>query len=234
MFNEQRNSRFVLVILVVALLVSLGGCGPRLTPTPLPSPTLMPLTSTSAPTSTPILSATPMSPIPPPALTLERQPTVEVVKVGQDVAIVAKIEPLQKVDLRWRVTGTSGGKVYPETGDAVIYTAGSQPGTDVVTAEGTTAGGAPIKQSTSFKVEPLPTPTPTITLSPTLTPTPTPRTPTATPSNTPRPAIAPPPVAPVSPTCSQWTFESSTTEGWVAARGPDWTDNYAQEATVSS
>ena len=164
MFKEQRNSQFVLVALVVALSVILGGCGLGLTPTPLPSPTQMPLTSTSASTQTPILSATPMSPTPTPAVTLVWQPTVEVVKVGQDVAIVAKIEPLQEMHLRWRVTGTSGGKVYPEAGGAVIYTAG-QPGTDVVTAEGTAAGGAPIKQSTSFTVGSLPiTRTPTITL----------------------------------------------------------------------
>jgi len=177
-FKEQRNSQFVLVALMVALSPILGGCGPKLTPTPLPAPTLMPLTSTPAPTQTPIPSATPTSPAPTPALTLERQPTVEVVKVGQDVAIVVKIEPLQEIHLRWRVTGTSGGKVYPAAGDAVIYTAG-QPGTDVVTAEGTAAGGAPIKQSTSFTVEPLPiTRTSTITLSPTLTPTSTPQTPT--------------------------------------------------------
>jgi hypothetical protein len=97
----------------------------------------------------------------------ELQPNVEEIQVAKEVAIVAKIEPHQKVELTWSVTGTSGGKVYPQKGEAVIYTASDKPGTDIVIAEGTTAGGASVKNSRVFKVVPqAPTPMPMPTASP--------------------------------------------------------------------
>lgn len=69
----------------------------------------------------------------------------------------------------------------PETGDAVFYTAGN-PGVDIVTAEGTTAKGAPVKERVSFNVVPASKVT---QVPPTFTPMPltvTPLPPTATPS----------------------------------------------------
>jgi hypothetical protein len=117
----------------------------------MPTPTSIP------PTATPI----------PSTLMFELQPNVEEIQVGKEVAIVAKIEPYQKVELTWSVTGTSGGKIYPQQGVAVIYTASDKPGTDIVTAEGTTAAGASVKNSRVFRVIPqAPTRTPMPTASP--------------------------------------------------------------------
>jgi hypothetical protein len=161
MLSKRRNNLLAVATLVVALGV-LAGC--THTPTPLPTPTPIPLTATLVP----------------PTVEFVIQPSTQEITVGLEVAIVAKIEPPQKIDLTWSVTGTSGGKVFPEKGWAVIYTAGGNPGTDIVTAEGTTAGGVWIKQSTSFKVNPPLTLPPPITLSPTFTPVP----PTATPTPT--------------------------------------------------
>lgn len=148
MFNEQRNNQLTLATLVVALLTILGGCGPTPAPTPLPTSTATPmLTSTPIPpTFTPV----------PPTVRFDIQPNIPEIQVGQEIAIVANVEPPQKVNLTWSITGTSGGRVFPETGGAVIYTAGGKPGTDIVTAEGSTASGALVKHSTSFKVIPPP------------------------------------------------------------------------------
>ena len=124
----------------------------------MPTPTSVP------PTATPV----------PSTLLFELQPNVEEIQVGKEVAIVAKIEPNQKVELTWSITGTSGGKVYPQKGEAVIYTASDRPGTDIVTAEGTTAAGGSVKNSRVFKVVPqAPTRTPMPTASPVAVPGPT-------------------------------------------------------------
>ena len=68
-----------------------------------------------------------------------------------------------------------GGQLDPGTGEQVVYTAGKE-GTDIVVAEGTTAGGTPVKQTVTLivvgeVVEEVPTPTDTL-VPPTETPTP--------------------------------------------------------------
>jgi hypothetical protein len=108
-------------------------------------------------------------------------------EVGKSVAIVAEVEPLERLDLRWSVSGTSGGELNTDTGEQVVYTAGKE-GTDIVVAEGTTASGAPVKQTVTLTII---APTPTATLTPTNTFTPTPTntfTPTPTNTFTPTPA----------------------------------------------
>ena len=109
---------------------------------------------TSAPTSAPAT-------LPPPAVTLNVNPGTQV-PVNQSVAIVADIVPYEEINLKWTVTGNSGGNVNPNTGEQVVYTAGNTPGTDIVIAEGTTNSGARIKQTVSFIVEAGPTPPPLV------------------------------------------------------------------------
>ena len=159
MVTKKRLVRLILAVASAMQLVVAAGCGPgpMSTPTPLPPPTSMPAPTSMPPTVTQA----------PPALTFELQPNIEEIQVGKEVAIVAKIEPNQKVELTWSVSGTSGGKVYPQKGEGVIYTASDKPGTDIVIAEGTTAGGASVKNSRVFKVVPqAPTRTPTPTAAP--------------------------------------------------------------------
>jgi hypothetical protein len=73
------------------------------------------------------------------------------VQVGKSVAIVAKVEPLEKLDLKWSISGTAEGALNTDTGEQVVYTAG-QEGVDIVVAEGTTASGVPVKQTVSLTV----------------------------------------------------------------------------------
>lgn len=123
---------------------------------------------------------------PQPTLTLEVSPGTEV-QVGKGVAIVAQVEPLEELDLKWSVSGTAEGKLNTDTGEQVIYTAGKE-GTDIVVAEGTTASGAPVKQRVTLTVvggtvavvtltSPPQPPTDTPSPSPTETPTPPPQPP---------------------------------------------------------
>ena len=130
------------------------------------------------------------TPQPQPTFVLNVSPGTEV-QVGESVAIVAGVEPLEKLDLKWSVSGTAEGKLNTDTGEQVVYTAGKE-GTDIVVAEGTTASGAPVKQTVTLTVlgEPVaevpPTPTPqpptdTPSLTPTETPTPMPQPPTPIP-----------------------------------------------------
>ena len=82
---------------------------------------------------------------------LRARPGTEV-QVGQSVAIVAVVEPLEKLDLEWSVSGTAEGTLNANTGEQVVYTAGRE-GTDIVVAEGTTASGASIKQTILIVVD---------------------------------------------------------------------------------
>jgi hypothetical protein len=77
--------------------------------------------------------------------TLKARPGTEV-QVGQSVAIVAVVEPLEKLDLKWSIYGTAEGELNTDTGEQIIYTARKE-GEDLVVAEGTTASGAPVKQT---------------------------------------------------------------------------------------
>ena len=112
---------FPFVALLLTLSLTIAGCGG--TPTPKPQPTLA----------------------------LKVRPDTTEVQVGESVAIVAEVEPLEKLDLRWSVSGTAGGTLNTDTGEQVVYTA-SQEGTDIVVAQGTTASGARVKQTVSLTV----------------------------------------------------------------------------------
>jgi len=93
------------------------------------------------------------TPIPKPQSTfaLEVSPGMEV-QVGQRVAIIAKIEPIEKLNLKWSVSGGDAeGKLNTYEGEQVIYIGGKE-GIDFVTAEGTTASGVPVKQTVSLTV----------------------------------------------------------------------------------
>jgi len=200
---------FPFVSLLLTLALAITGCGS--TPTLKPQPTF--------------------------ALKVRPETTTEV-QVGQSVAIVAEVEPLEKLDLKWSVSGTAEGTLNTDTGEQVVYTAGKG-GVDIVIAEGTTASGVPVKQTVSLTVA-TPVPPTDTPMPPTDTPvpptdTPVPQTDTPVPpTDTPVPPTATPVPPTATPTCPQWTFESGTAEGWVAARGPAWTDNYALGATVTS
>lgn len=123
---------------------------------------------------------------PQPTFDLQVSPETEEVQVGTEVAILAKVEPVEKLDLQWSVSGTAEGTLNTYTGERVIYTA-SKSGTAFVVAEGTTASGVPVKQTVTLTVvtpvpptdTPSPTPTETVpltdTLSPPVTETPTPQ-----------------------------------------------------------
>jgi len=155
-------SPFIALLLTLSLTVP--GCGGTPTPTPTPKPQ--------------------------PAFTLEVKPGTEV-QVGKDVAIVAKVEPLEKLDLKWSVSGTAEGTLNTDTGEHVIYTAIKE-GTAFVVAEGTTDNGVPVKETVSLTVV---APTPTATPVP---PTATPVPPTATPVP-PTDTPAPPTITPTHP-----------------------------------
>jgi hypothetical protein len=162
MIVKQKRIRLLFPFIALLLTLSLTIAGCGDTPTPKPQPTFA----------------------------LEVSPGTEV-QVGRSVAIVAKVEPLEKLDLEWSVSGTAEGTLNADTGEQVVYTAGKE-GTDIVVAEGTTASGAPVKQTVTLTVvggavvEVSPTsppqpPTDTPSPSPTETPTPVLQTPSPTP-----------------------------------------------------
>lgn len=150
-------------------------------------------------------------------------------KPRQEVGISVDISSVTGVALNytWK---TDGGEIVKGQGSpAIIYRVPDEPGTYNVRVV-VEWDDQSVERVTSIKVEEEPTPTPTPSQPPTDTPVPQ----TSMPTNTPELATATPSVMLTSTTCPQWTFESGTTEEWVAARGLDWTDNYALEATVTS
>ncbi|MBL8062282.1 MAG: hypothetical protein JNK32_04640 [Anaerolineales bacterium] len=79
---------------------------------------------------------------------------------NSSVSVIVEVEPAQALDfLKWTVTGTGGGSVTPDTGGQVVYTAGPNPGVDIVVAEGTTPEGIFIHETTTITVESGPEPT---------------------------------------------------------------------------
>lgn len=82
---------------------------------------------------------------PAPATSSSSTPTVRMLvspgsslAANSSVSVIVEIEPPQPLDLlKWTVTGT-GGSITPDTGGQVVYTAGLNPGMDIVVAEGTT------------------------------------------------------------------------------------------------
>jgi hypothetical protein len=138
MVTKQKRGRrfFSYKVLFIVLSLILVGCG-------------APSTSSSG--------------APAPTFTLDVRPEKKV-QVGKSIAIVANVEPLEKLTLTWSVSGTSGGSLNGTSGEQVVYTAGPREGTDIVVAEGTTASGVPLKQTVVVTVvdeqAPLP-PTPT-------------------------------------------------------------------------
>jgi hypothetical protein len=177
MVRKQKQAWLFLpfVALLLAVLLAIAGCGG----TPAPTPTLRPQ----------------------PTFALEVSPGTEV-QVGKSVAIVAKVEPLEKLDIKWSRSGTAEGKLNTNTGEQVVYTAGEKEGVDIVVAEGITASGVPVKQTVSLTVvgkAVAQAPTPTVT--PVL-PTDTPVPPTDTPVP-PTPTPQPSPVAPITLTSLQ-------------------------------
>jgi len=168
MIVKQKQARLLFSFVALLLILSLTMAGCGSTPTPKPQPTFA----------------------------LEVSPGAEV-QVGKDVAIVAKVEPLEKLDLEWSVSGTAGGKLNTDIGEQVIYTAGKE-GTDIVVAEGTTASGVPVKQTVSLTVvgEPVAqAPTSADTpLPPTDTSSPPLETPKPPPCQSTRPSLDGPPV----------------------------------------
>jgi len=161
MITKQKwvKSFFSAVTLLPTLAFMIVGCGRTPTPEPTPEPTPTPK---------------------PPAFVLEVRPGTEV-QAGDSVAIVAKVEPLEKLNLEWSVSGTAEGKLNTETGEQVIYTAGKE-GVDNVIAEGTTASGMPVKQTATLTIIGVPTPT-----AARMMPTDTPRPLTETPAISPEP-----------------------------------------------
>jgi len=127
-FAQQKTIWAYLAFSILLVLSVVAGCGP----TPQPTPT-------ATPTSAPI------------SLVLDVNPNVKEIEAGTTVAIVARVSTGEEASLTWSVEGTSRGELSSETGDAVFYTAGD-PGADIVTAEGTTADGAPVKERVSFNV----------------------------------------------------------------------------------
>jgi hypothetical protein len=160
--KKQARYFFPLIALLLTLWVTMTGCGGA--PTPNTMPTLAPQPTSQLP----------------PTFTLEVSPGTEV-QVGKSVAIVAKVEPLEELDLKWMISGTAEGMLNTDTGEQVVYTAGKD-GVDIVVAEGTTASGLPVKQTVSLTVvaqpmteppttSPLPTDTPSSIEEPTEEPT---------------------------------------------------------------
>jgi hypothetical protein len=129
------------------------------------------------------------TPKPQPTFALEVSPGVKV-QVGQRVAIVAKIEPIEKLSLEWSVSGDAEGKLNTYEGEQVIYIGGKE-GTDILVAEGTTASGVSVKQTVILTV---------VDELVTRTPTPSPTSPSASPPPT-LPSASPPPT-PLSPSPS--------------------------------
>lgn len=104
---------------------------------------------------------------PAPAASSSPTPTVRILvspgsslAANSSVSVIVEIEPPQPLDfLKWTVTGTGGGSITPDTGGQVVYTAGPNPGVDIVVAEGTTPEGVFIRQTTTITVEKGPEPT---------------------------------------------------------------------------
>jgi hypothetical protein len=85
-----------------------------------------------------------------------------------------KVEPYEKLDWRWNVSGTGEGKLNTNTGENVVYTAGRE-GVDIVEVEAKTASGATVRQTFAFTLVAAPTvssPSPAVLtrLPPTATP----------------------------------------------------------------
>jgi hypothetical protein len=162
MFAKQKQIRFLLpfAALLLTLSSTTAGCGGTPTPTPKPQPTF-------------VLRVEPETKVP----------------VGGSASIVAKVTPLEKLDLKWSVIGEAGGTVKPDTGEHVVYTAGNKEGIVFVVAEGKTASGVPVKETVTLTIVGAPVPlaqvTPTLVLQP-LTAMPTNPTPTICPSFRPR------------------------------------------------
>lgn len=168
--RSQGPSLSALATLLLTLSLVITGCNAA----PAPSAT---------PTPAQIAAAKP------PTILLDVKPASEV-QTGQGVAIVAKVEPYEKLDLKWSVSGTSGGKLSADTGEQVVYTAG-QVGVDIVVAEGKTASGTPVKQTVALTIVAAP---------PTAAPT---QPPTQVPSTT-----APSTITTTSPSASTVTLTS--------------------------
>jgi len=121
--------------------------------------------------------------------TLDVSPGAEV-QVGKEVAIVAKVEPVEELNLKWFISdsSTAEGGLNTDTGEQVIYIA-SKEGTAFVVAEGTTASEAPVRQTATLTVVGEPVAEAQVPLTPTATPGPsadvTPTTPSESPGPTP-------------------------------------------------
>ncbi len=86
---------------------------------------------------------------PAPSLLLKLQ--VEELRVGDSIAIVAEVKPLERANLEWSISGTAAGQLNTYTGAQVIYTA-VQPGTDIIVVEGTTASGQLVQETVTLTV----------------------------------------------------------------------------------
>jgi len=119
-----------------------------------------------------VLATTGCTATPTPSPVREATPTIDLLvnpgsslSTNSSVAIIANVSPPQELDfLKWTVSGTSGGSVTPSTGGQVVYTAGPNPGVDLVVAEGTSSSGAYIHATTSITVIGGPTPTAVVPL----------------------------------------------------------------------
>jgi hypothetical protein len=71
--------------------------------------------------------------------------------VGEEVAIIASVEPLENLNLKWKVEGTAEGTLNTYQGEHVVYTA-TKPGTAIVTAIGNTASGVPVQKTVTITI----------------------------------------------------------------------------------
>ncbi|MBE2199887.1 MAG: hypothetical protein IAE79_14830 [Anaerolinea sp.] len=91
------------------------------------------------------------APTPAPTSSLLLKLQVEELRVGDSIAIVAEVKPLERANLEWSISGTAAGQLNTYTGAQVIYTA-IQPGTDIIIVEGTTASGQLVQETVTLTV----------------------------------------------------------------------------------
>lgn len=171
-------------------------------------------------------------PVEPPAVTdISVAPGTDI-SAGESASLTVQATG-KDLQFKWTVLR---GKLSPQTGPAVIYTAPDTPGPDTVSVEVTSDGGSTVRTITfnilaaiviaSPTSTATTTPTPTETLMPTptaITPTPPPEAPTPTVTDTPihtptptsTPTKMPTPIPICPPDSSRYGFESADIF-WVA------------------
>ena len=159
-----RSVQKVWVVLIVFIFL-LPACGLESTPTPValvPTDTPIP-TDTPTPTDTPEPTATtePTATAIVPVVNLITRPETEELVTRQSIAIQLELDPAVDIaEANWEFIAGSG-TLDPTTGEAVVFTAPTEPDAVIIRVTGTTVDGVSFEEIRTFNiVSPTPTPLP--------------------------------------------------------------------------